>query len=329
MQSISVGAIARQAFSVTSNDNSGTRFDKNDVPKSPFRVPVSPVLGAQVSLFALPGAAAAAADAAPGGAAAGLVHSQTSGTSHLSPVQRAALSKSFGKVREREKAAADAAIVGAKEIDVEATRLARLKHSVLTAARLHESQKSKWRCLMLTLTYRTDVDWEPGQISALVRHIRQYLARCGVAMRHVWVQEFTKKGKPHYHMLVWLPLGRSLPKPDKRGWWPHGWTRIEWARNAVGYIAKYASKGDSLHKPAKGARMHGNGGLTGDCLLEQRWWKLPAWMRDKAKPSDAIRRAPNGTGGGFVHPETGERYESPYEVFFSGGKVYYRVKGAK
>lgn len=272
--------------------------------------------------------AAPSADAA-GGEAPGLVHSQTSGTSPLSAVQRAALAKSFGRVREREKAAADAAIGGAKQIDPEATRLKRLKCSVLTAARLHEAQKAKWRVAMLTLTYRPDVDWESGQISALVRHIRQYLARCGVAMRHVWVQEFTKKGKPHYHMLLWLPLGRTIPKPDKRGWWPFGFTKIEWARNAVGYIAKYASKGDSLHKPAKGARMHGNGGLTGDCLLEQRWWKLPGWMRDKAKPSDAIRRAPNGTGGGFVHPETGERFESPYEVFFSGGKVYYRVKGAK
>lgn len=231
--------------------------------------------------------------AAPGGAAAGLVSSQTSGTTPP-PIW----------------------------VDREATRLKRLKCSVLTAARLHVQQKPRWKVAMLTLTYRPDVGWAAGQVSALVRHIRQYLKRRGVEMRHVWVQEFTKRGRPHYHMLLWLPLGLTLPKPDKRGWWPWGMTKIEWAKNAIGYIAKYASKGDSLAKPAKGARMHGNGGITGDALLEQRWWKLPGWMRCQVSVTDRVRRAATGTGGGFVHPETGEVYRSPWEVFFKGGQVY-------
>ena len=175
---------------------------------------------------------------------------------------------------------------------------------------------------MLTLTYKPEADWAPGQISGVVRHIRQYLNRKGIEMRHVWVQEFTKKGRPHYHMLLWLPLGVTLPKPDKRGWWPWGMTKIEWARNAVGYIAKYASKGDSLALPAKGARMHGNGGLTDEALVEQRWWKLPGWLRHKVIPADRVRRAPTGSGGGFVHPESGEVYKSPWVVFFKGGWVF-------
>jgi hypothetical protein len=176
---------------------------------------------------------------------------------------------------------------------------------------------------MLTLTYRPDVNWEPGQISALVRHIRQYLGRKGIPMRQVWVQEFTKKGRPHYHLLLWLPLGITLPKPDKRGWWPCGMTKIEWARNAVGYIAKYASKADSLALPAKGARMHGSGGLTGEALLEQRWWKLPSWIRaDYKVPAEVIRRAVAGTGGGYVIQSTGEVLRSPYIVFFKHGWVF-------
>lgn len=175
---------------------------------------------------------------------------------------------------------------------------------------------------MLTLTYKPEVDWAPGQVSTVVRHIRQYLRRKGIEMRFVWVQEFTKKGRPHYHMLLWLPLGVTLPKPDKRGWWPCGMTKIEWARNAVGYIAKYASKGDSLAQPAKGARMHGNGGLTDEALLEQRWWKLPDWVRHKAIPAERVRRAPVGTGGGFLNPESGEVYKSPWVVFFKGGYVF-------
>ena len=251
---------------------------------------------------ATPGVAAAAADAAPGGAAAGLVYSQTSGTSP-SPLP--------SLIR----------------VDREKSRLKRLQCSVLTAARLHAQQRPRWRVAMLTLTYRPDVNWSPGQISEVVRHIRQYLKRRGVPMRQVWVQEFTKKGRPHYHMLLWLPLGLTLPKPDKRGWWPYGMTKIEWAKNAVGYIAKYASKGDSLALPAKGARMHGNGGLTDEALQEQRWWKLPGWLRHKVIPAEGVKRAVARSGGGFVHPGSGEVYKSPWVVIFKGGYVFLQQRG--
>jgi hypothetical protein len=238
-------------------------------------------------------------------ASAGLVYSQTSGTpSGQAPPNRAI------------------------RVDREAMRLKRLRCSVLTAARLHVQQMPNWKVAMVTLTYKPDVAWAAGQVSALVRHIRQYLLRRGMKMRHVWVQEFTKKGRPHYHMLLWLPLGLTLPKPDKRGWWPWGMTKIEWARNAIGYIAKYASKGDSLHQPAKGARMYGSGGLTGEALLEQRWWRLPGWLRhrDDIKPSDRVRRAQSGSGGGFLNPNTGEIYASPWVVFFEGGAVFIKRK---
>lgn len=247
-----------------------------------------------------PGGAAAPSDAAPGGAAAGLVYSQTSGTSPQGPIR----------------------------VDRQASRVKRLRCSVLTAARLHVQERPRWRVAMLTLTYRPDVDWAPGQVSGVVRHIRQWLRRKGHDMRFVWVQEFTKRGRPHYHLLLWLPLGLTIPKPDKQGWWPCGMTKIEWARNAVGYIAKYASKGDSLVQPAKGARMHGNGGLTGDALVEQRWWKLPGWLRHDVKPSDRVRRALPGAGGGFVHPDSGEVYRSPWVVFFKHGSVFLERRAA-
>lgn len=286
MQSISC-ASARANISPFLSDEtpvSVSRFCQNGARFESFQAPES----------VQPGVAAAAADAAPGGAAAGLVYSQTSGTSAEKPIR----------------------------IDREASRLKRLRCSVLTAARLHVQEKSRWKVAMLTLTYRPDADWAPGQISSVVRHIRQWLARKGHEMRFVWVQEFTKKGRPHYHLLLWLPLGLTIPKPDKQRWWPWGMTKIEWARNAVGYIAKYASKGDALHQPAKGARMHGNGGLTGGALIEQRWWKLPGWLRDRVEPSDGIRRAPAGTGGGFINPDSGEVYRSPWVVFFKGGFVF-------
>lgn len=209
------------------------------------------------------------------------------------------------------------------KVDANATRLKRLKCSVLTAARLHVQQKPKWKVAMVTLTYAPQHNWAPGQISGVIRHIRQYLKRKGIELRHAWVLEFTKKGRPHFHLLLWLPLGITLPKPDKRGWWRYGMTKIEWARNAVGYIAKYASKGDSLVQPEKGARMHGNGGVTGEALLEQRWWKLPAWAREITLHADACRRR---VGGGLLLPHTGEILQSPWEVLFRGGSVYLRRK---
>lgn len=246
--------------------------------------------------LARPGVAVDVGGADPhGGVAPGLVHSQTSVPKPPFP--------SVDRIH----------------VDSHATRLRRLKHSVLTAARLHTEQKGKWKVAMLTLTYRPGVDWEKGQCTGIVRCIRKYLAARNVEMRYVWVMEFTKAGRPHYHMLLWLPFGLTLPKPDKRGWWPHGMTKIEWARNAVGYIAKYASKGDSLDLPEKGAHMHGNGGIKGDALLEQRWWKLPSWARESVVPSDRCKRR---KGGGLILPETGEVLVSPWLVIFEGGQVY-------
>lgn len=302
MQSLSDGR-ARAYISVTSNDYSSLNVATNHE----IRGDVSPVSTGHFGRFVPPGVEAAASDAAPGGAAAGLVHSQTSGTPPGSRVDWKG-----------------SCPMGAIRVDREAGRLKRLRSSVLTAARLHVQEKTRWKVAMLTLTYRPDVDWVPGQISTVVRHIRQWLARKGHGMRFVWVQEFTKKGRPHYHLLLWLPPGLTIPKPDKQRWWPWGMTRIEWAKNPVGYIAKYASKADSLHLPAKGARMHGNGGLTGEALMEQRWWKLPVWLRGRVEPSEGVKKR---KGGGFLHPDTGEVYESPWEAFFQGGYVFMRLKG--
>lgn len=302
MQSISCASTRAPSFPPFCKPETpvlSSRFDENGPLYESLREPET----------AAAGVGAAPADTAPGAAAAGLVSSQTSGTSRTRV-------KWDGSCPD-----------GSIRVDRHESRLKRLRCTVLTAARLHVQQKTRWKVAMLTLTYDMKrCKWEPGQISAVVRHIRQWLARKGHEMRFVWVMEFQKNGNPHYHLLVWLPLGLRVPMPDKRGWWPYGFTRFEWARNAVGYIAKYASKGDSLHQPEKGARMHGNGGLTEGALIEQRWWKLPSWLRDRVEPSDGVRRAPPRTGGGFVHPDTGEVYRSPWEVSFFRGHVFIRLK---
>ncbi|MEH6416213.1 rolling circle replication-associated protein [Pseudomonas sp. CGJS7] len=202
-------------------------------------------------------------------------------------------------------------------------RLRKMKQNVITSARLlvEEGQRGgfRGRWAMLTLTYRDDERWVAKQVAQLLDCIRKYAARCGFTARYTWVLELTKRGRPHYHVLVWLPKGRSLPKPDKQGWWKHGLTRIEWARNAVGYLAKYASKGDDydLRTLPKGARLSGNGGLSKTARIELRWWKLPRWLREVWNQITDVGRI----RGGYVNRPTGEFLASPYRVVFIGGAL--------
>jgi hypothetical protein len=240
-------------------------------------------------------------DGAKSGAAAGLV---TSGTSHT---------RSHG-TRYR-------TLSGITPEMQRRKRLLRMRKNTITGARLAVSEaqqggfRGRWG--MLTLTYRDDIRWVAKQISALLTIIRNYAARCGFKARYVWCLELTKRGRPHYHVLVWLPKGRTLPKPDKQGWWQHGLTKIEWARNAVGYLAKYASKGDDycLKTIPSGARLCGNGGISKDGRTELRWWNSPTWVRAIWPEICDVGR----TTGGYVQRSTGEYLRSPWRVVFSGG----------
>lgn len=208
-------------------------------------------------------------------------------------------------------------------VDPRQSRVNRMQRGTLTAARLHHESSTRggfrYRAAMLTLTYRPGFVWLPDHIAALLTRVRQWCNRRGIQCRYVWVLELTKAGVPHYHAVFWLPRGVSMPKPDKQGWWPHGMTRIEWARNAVGYVAKYASKGNFADKYPKGARIHGVGGLDVDSRNERIWWLCPSWVREHWPDfNDRPRRA---KGGGWLSLATGHWVPSPYEVSYSGGRI--------
>lgn len=196
-------------------------------------------------------------------------------------------------------------------IERHATRLNRLKRGVLTSARLHAQAPGRSRVAMITPTYRPGVAWKPEHITGLAKNIREYLRAKGEKFRYVWVMELTKIGTPHYHMLVWLPKGMSLPMPDKRGWWKHGSTRIEWVKKAVGYCAKYASKGAEPEEIPLGARLYGVGGLDAVARAIKSWWLKPGWIRDVCSMSDDVTAA---RGGGFVARATGERFPARWRV---------------
>jgi hypothetical protein len=162
----------------------------------------------------------------------------------------------------------------------------------------------RYRAVLLTLTYREIAGWRPKHISTLTNHLRTWAARRGFPLAYLWTSELQKRGAVHYHLVLWLPKGVSLPKPDKQGWWPHGMTNIAWARKPVGYLAKYASKGDSVTEFPRGLRLHGRGGLN----LEQRrfvsWWLLPRYVREHfSTVGTVVRRA---FGGGWYEPSTME-----------------------
>jgi len=172
---------------------------------------------------------------------------------------------------------------------------------------------------MLTLTYR-DVDgFRPRDVSELLKHIRNWLSRRGHVLRYVWVAELQARGALHYHVLLWLPRGLTLPKPDKQGWWPHGHTRIEWARNAIGYLCKYVSKFDGEEQLPKGCRLHGSGGHDEFAKSIRQWFNLPSWLKALAGVGERFVRI---KGVGLVERETGLCLQSPWRVSFSGGRTF-------
>ncbi len=201
------------------------------------------------------------------------------------------------------------------EIDPFLTRLRHMARSVLTAARMHEFElrHRRFRPAMLTLTYREVDGWHKRHISELLRHIRNWARRRGCRLRYVWVAELQRRGALHYHVLLWLPRGLSLPKPDKQGWWAHGSTCIEWARKPAGYLAKYASKLDSkvgIGFPP-GARLHGRGGLEEFGRSVAQWFNLPAWAREIC---DLASRAMRVKGVGLVDRQSGVCLPTPWRL---------------
>lgn len=202
-------------------------------------------------------------------------------------------------------------------IDTRQGRLLKMRRSVVTTSRLVTSGLQRggfrYRAAFLLLSYR-DVDgWRPDHLSAFFHVLREWCRRQGVTVPYVWVAELQERGAVHYHVLLWLPRGLTLPKPDKRGWWPHGFTSIRWARRPVGYMAKYASKGGRSGSVAdgggccaefpRGLRLHGFGQVDRAVRRVRGWWMLPAYIRDVCSSSDGVRRCP---GGGWIASASGE-----------------------
>lgn len=243
-------------------------------------------------------------------------------------------------------------------LDPRKMRCARLRRTVRAAARQLEWEASMaaaalgrrgFRKTFITLTYRKVGEWEPHHISRFVRLMRQWFHRqCGMLdgeafrelCRFVWVAELQKRGALHYHVLVFVPRHLRLPRPDVCGWWPHGASKIETARNPVGYMVKYATKTgpDDLARLPKGVRLHGNGGMGDFARRTMRIALWPQWLRERNNADCFLRFYTPGVAedlgvapgwsdvrkvtGGWLDRSTGELQPTPWRVIFEpGGQV--------
>ncbi|MCK9383717.1 MAG: hypothetical protein M0Q15_03665 [Nevskia sp.] len=211
-----------------------------------------------------------------------------------------------------------------------------MSYNVKTAATFHDAELrrriragQRWAPVMITLTYRPGVDPEPRHISEFLQRVRKWMKRRDEVFRFVWVGELTQRGVLHYHVVTWLPAWLRLPKPDQQrsraipgtsrmvtdpAFWPHGHTRIEWARAPIGYVAKYASKlqskGLTQATFPRGFRIFGVGGLDTEDKERRAWANLPGWLRDHVTPAYRMLRI----SGGWVSRETWDFWPSIWRL---------------
>jgi hypothetical protein len=94
--------------------------------------------------------------------------------------------------------------------------------------------------------------------------------------------------------------------------WRHGLTRVEKARNAVGYLVKYATKGETeVYSLPKGCRLFGVGGGMAQEKLAVHRAGLPMWLLERL-PDDARGRRVARVG--WIDCSTGEIYQTPFSV---------------
>lgn len=196
-------------------------------------------------------------------------------------------------------------------------RCRRMRRCVVAHAdAVKERQGFRTEALMVTLTYRPTSEWNSRQVARYVHTVRKWLARRGVELRYQWVIETTKAGRPHYHLLLWVPHGTRIPLPDASGQWPHGSTRVEVARRAVGYLVKYATKGTD-HELPRGARLFGCGGDAA-ARYEAHRAGLPRWLDRSASSGTRCTRVANV---GWLEAETGVVHRTPYQLLWGKDDV--------
>lgn len=196
-------------------------------------------------------------------------------------------------------------------------RIRRMRRVVISAAdATRDIPGFRSRGIMVLLTYRDGAPWRSGDVARYVNTVRTWLRRRKVPCRYQWVIELTKRGRPHYHVLFWVPPGVKLPKPDESGQWKSGWSGISAARRPVGYLVKYATKGGldgGEGDLPRGARLFGCGAAEDSVRFARHRAGLSRWLDEAAAPGERVTRVARV---GWVEQGTGLVHVTPYKVEF-------------
>lgn len=195
------------------------------------------------------------------------------------------------------------------------SRLSRLRRRVFSWSRTMPAASQTTRLVMITVTYRKAWLWMPNQIKAFMAKIRKELR--GNLRAYAWVAELQERGAVHYHVLLMVNRGTSIPQPDKAGWWRYGMTKIQ-TINSPFYIAKYTGKEyQKVGEFPRGLRLFAVW-IAPDSIDILSMWKhrltsLPRWLQEVIVELPGCEggkwaRAP---GGGWLFE--GRLYTSPYE----------------
>jgi hypothetical protein len=176
------------------------------------------------------------------------------------------------------------------------------------------------------LTYVGVDDWRPDHQSKATERFKRHCKRQNIPCRYLWVAELQKRGAVHYHLLVWLPQGVSMPHWDRSTtsrsgrtiapFWPHGMTNTEKARAGVGYLMKYVAKLDGDSQFPKGLRLYGVGGLDQQSRAIRAWHNLPEWAKREHGVGDLCR-----VRSRLVVKQTGEFLQPMYAPMWRRGST--------
>lgn len=178
----------------------------------------------------------------------------------------------------------------------------------------------RFDAVLVTLTYKAaegEGAWASRDVAEYVNRVCMWLRYRGVAPRYQWCIELQQSGRPHYHVLFWLPKGVRIPKPDCSGQWTKGMSNVKRATRPVGYLVKYVSKGSEESEFPKGARLFGTGAPDADVKLAAHRAGLPMWVLSKIGPCSRARKLSSCVVRlGWQDRDTLEVFPSPYEFAF-------------
>jgi hypothetical protein len=222
-------------------------------------------------------------------------------------------------------------------IDPDQSKMSRMKRRIVTWANTVDTfyDDTKHRLVMVTLTYKPEIQWEKNHIRDFMKYVRRKLKKNILA--YAWVAENHLSGRIHYHLYYVVFKKTDVPMPDKSGMWPYGSSKIETGKSPfylVAYLKKEYQK--DFSKRPKGMRTFGiwidKNRLSKDAYYQFRLSAFPGWLQKQLENSeDLIYLFPSRREGGGWEveiPEDRLHGNSPKKAFFLSPWILYNIKNA-